>query len=410
VEYASYVDSEMKKTSLVLILILGIVSATIITQKVSLAEANFYPFKFPYCSISIQSPQNTTYDTENILLNFTAITLDNIPPKYYYFYSIDGQDIQSSVKINVQIISQEYIANDTIEPYTETILSGQVQLPSLTNGPHSMRVFTGGFFDNGTIYPAYMDIDSFSETAWFFVDSPSASPSPFSTTFSYTELSIVSPQNRTLNSKFLTLNATANWFFADTNSMSYRVDGQRSHSLSLEKAQAESFDHMNGSVIGAAALPELAEGGHQITVIVKGTVYFPETRGSLEQATVYFIIDVTLPIISVLSLENKTYNQLDLPLNFTVNEPASWMGYSLDDEANVTLTGNSTLTLKAGVYSLVFYANDTAGNMVASERINFSVVEPFPTTLLIVSAFAVVAVVGLGLLVYLKKRQRNKSP
>jgi multisubunit Na+/H+ antiporter MnhC subunit len=39
------------------------------------------------------------------------------------------------------------------------------------------------------------------------------------------------------------------------------------------------------------------------------------------------------------------------------------------------------------------------------------IVEPFPTTLLIGSVVAVaVAVVGLGLLVYLKKRRRNKSP
>jgi hypothetical protein len=36
--------------------------------------------------------------------------------------------------------------------------------------------------------------------------------------------------------------------------------------------------------------------------------------------------------------------------------------------------------------------------------------EPFPTTLLIGSGVAVVAVVGLGLLVYFKKRSRNKSP
>ncbi|MHA2202527.1 MAG: hypothetical protein ACW991_02450 [Candidatus Hodarchaeales archaeon] len=30
-------------------------------------------------------------------------------------------------------------------------------------------------------------------------------------------------------------------------------------------------------------------------------------------------------------------------LNFTVNEPTSWIGYSLDSAANVTITGNNFL-------------------------------------------------------------------
>jgi hypothetical protein len=128
----------------------------------------------------------------------------------------------------------------------------------------------------------------------------------------------------------------------------------------------------------------------------------------MEQATVCFAIDVTPPIISDLSVENKTYNQLDLPLDFMVNEPASWIGCSLDNEANVTLTGNTTLTLKAGSHSLVLYASDMAGNMIASETIHFTITEPFPTTLVVASVL-VVAVVAIGLLVYFKKRHRLKT-
>jgi hypothetical protein len=165
---------------------------------------------------------------------------------------------------------------------------------------------------------------------------------------------------------------------------------------------------MNGTVIGTAALPELTEGPHNITANVKGTVYFPEIGNSMEQATVYFAIDVTPPIISDLSVENKTYNQLDLPLDFMVNEPASWIGCSLDNEANVTLTGNTTLTLNAGSHSIVLYANDTAGNTGASGTIYFEITDPFPTTLVIGSIISVAAI-GIGLLVYFKKRRRNKS-
>lgn len=222
---------------------------------------------------------------------------------------------------------------------------------------------------------------------------------------SISDLTIVSPQNKTYNSRVLTLNAAAHWFFASVRSMSYSLDGGKSQLLSLERPQAESFSHMNGSVIGAIALPALAEGTHRVTVYVKGTGYFPETRDSMEQATTYFTIDLTPPIISDLSVENKTYNQLNLPLDFAVNEPTSWIGYSLDNEANVTLTGNTTLALKEGSHSIVLYANDTAGNMVASETIYFTIKQVFPT-IPVAAGVTTTAVVGLGLLAYFNKRKR----
>jgi hypothetical protein len=47
-----------------------------------------------------------------------------------------------------------------------------------------------------------------------------------------------------------------------------------------------------------------------------------------------------------------------------------------------------------------------AGNTGASETITFTITEPLPTTLGIVSVIVVAAVVGLGLLVHPKKRQK----
>jgi hypothetical protein len=85
------------------------------------------------------------------------------------------------------------------------------------------------------------------------------------------------------------------------------------------------------------------------------------------------------------------------------------MGYCLDEQANVTVTGNFTLTeLPSGSHTLTVYANDTVGNMGTSPTISFSIAEPFLTTLVIESAIAV-AVVGLVLVVYFKKRRSLKS-
>lgn len=63
-----------------------------------------------------------------------------------------------------------------------------------------------------------------------------------------------------------------------------------------------------------------------------------------------------------------------IPLRFAVNEPVSWMAYSLDNKANVTLTGNTTLTVSfMGSHSLVVYARDADGNTYSSNLVNFKV-------------------------------------
>jgi parallel beta-helix repeat protein len=90
-------------------------------------------------------------------------------------------------------------------------------------------------------------------------------------------------------------------------------------------------------------------------------------------------LDTTSPYITILSPQNKTYITSSIPLTFTVNEPASWIGYSLDGQANVTISGNTTLTsLSYGQHSITVYANDTSGNMGASNKVFLTVQTPPP--------------------------------
>jgi hypothetical protein len=85
-------------------------------------------------------------------------------------------------------------------------------------------------------------------------------------------------------------------------------------------------------------------------------------------------VDAIPPEISIVSPENKTYPIKDVPLTFTVSESTSWIGYSLNSQKNVTITGNRTLTsLPDGSYYVIVYANDTAGNMGASDTVHFTV-------------------------------------
>jgi N-acetylneuraminic acid mutarotase len=120
--------------------------------------------------------------------------------------------------------------------------------------------------------------------------------------------------------------------------------------------------------------------------------------------------DITPPEIAVLSPENRTYHTVDVTLNFTVNEPVSSMRYTLDGENLVEISGNITLTgLSYGLHNLTVYATDVADNTGSSETINFTIAkepEPFPTAPVAAASVAIVAVVGVGLLVFFKKRKR----
>jgi N-acetylneuraminic acid mutarotase len=117
------------------------------------------------------------------------------------------------------------------------------------------------------------------------------------------------------------------------------------------------------------------------------------------------------PEVSVVSPENKTYAASNVSLVFTVNKPVVWLGFSLDGKEVVTVTGNTTLSgLSSGLHNITVYANDTFGNAGASEAITFTVAtEPKPSqaTLIAAASGASVAVVGIGLFLYSKKRNRR---
>lgn len=114
--------------------------------------------------------------------------------------------------------------------------------------------------------------------------------------------------------------------------------------------------------------------------------------------------DVLPPAVSISSPKSKTYDTGDVPLTFTVNEPTSWIGYSLNGQDNVTIAGNTTLSgLTTGAYNLTVYATDASGKTGASETIHFTLVGRFPIEWVIVS-IVIVAAVSVCLLVYFKKQ------
>ena len=163
-------------------------------------------------------------------------------------------------------------------------------------------------------------------------------------------------------------------------------------------------------------LAEIPEGSHNVTfvTIIDGGYGDGPTFCwfNLESnSTIYFVVDMTSPSVSILSNENETHRTSDVPLNFAVNEPVAEISYSLDGKDNVTIVGNTTLAgLSVGVHNVTVYAWDSAGNAGVSETITFTIAEqePFPVAPVTVASVASITVIGVGLLVYFKKRKRQE--
>jgi hypothetical protein len=127
--------------------------------------------------------------------------------------------------------------------------------------------------------------------------------------------------------------------------------------------------HDNVTIAGNVSLNSIAEGVHHIVI------YSNNTFGKMGKSIrIWFTVDLTPPQIFITSPLNKSYSEQRIRLNFTVDESTSWIGYSLDGNDNITITGNSSLySLPDGSYSIVIYTNDTAGNMGISETVWFTI-------------------------------------
>jgi hypothetical protein len=113
--------------------------------------------------------------------------------------------------------------------------------------------------------------------------------------------------------------------------------------------------------------------------------------------------------ISFLSPQNQTYSATDILLNFTVPKSARSVRFSLDGQANVTITGNTTLTaLTYGSHNITLYIDDPFGNTSPSETIYFAIAEepePFPT--LLVASASGVSIIGVAVCVFYYRKKRN---
>jgi hypothetical protein len=155
------------------------------------------------------------------------------------------------------------------------------------------------------------------------------------------------------------------------------------------------------SAVLRGSRPTSANYDHGVAVVSYGMYTL------IGSSSVNFVVDNTAPEVSIVALENKTYNTPDVLLDWAVNEAISQVAYSLDGLDNITISGNTTLAgLSTGEHYVRLYATDLAGHIGVSETVFFTVEEPSPTAVVTAASIASVSAIAVGLLVYLKKRKK----
>ncbi|XHH10175.1 MAG: hypothetical protein ACFCUE_05975 [Candidatus Bathyarchaeia archaeon] len=117
----------------------------------------------------------------------------------------------------------------------------------------------------------------------------------------------------------------------------------------------------------------------------------------------------------LISPANATYTTKSVPLSYSLTNHANWVGYSIDDQANVTVNGNLTLTeLPNGLHTLTIYANNTDGNAVKNQTVTFetkneAVTNIAPETCVTAITATVLVCAAGGLLLFFTRKHRRSS-
>ena len=258
-------------------------------------------------------------------------------------------------------------------------------------------------------------------------------------------INVYSPLNMTYDSRYLFLNLTlysaGQMGYIDPYiHLNYSVDGDFNSSVPLVVSNPGLHVVTNAATF--MSLPKLSEGSHILTLYLFGhnqksldpkylsyvdTVYFSVGAGASELPPPGWVApevapqDLTPPRISVLSparnesFETSNITSLEISLNFTVDEEAYSLSFSVDEQPNSTIAGNYSFRgLPAGLHNVTVYAWDSAGNIGASETVSFTITvfqEPEQESdsslvLPLAASGLTVAAVGTAVVIYLKKRKR----
>ena len=381
---------------------LSIVLLTLILLSISLAKAQPQPPDVSTlgpeliiigdkgCNVKIISPVNQANYSGEIKLTIIVEAVGLLGQFGNVGYSVDGGTIYSIRNMAKSVDETGYPE----KYWYKTTATASLSLPILTDGFHTITVYYGWQYQ---YLSPYLEVHAYS-TVDFSIGNSNATPeiyirSPADQSFTQTNFTILSFYLEQVHTG------------AKEASIYYSLDG-KNYSIS-------NFDELGIKTVIDNVVPfnqkiaNLTDGVHSLTVFAQ--VYYLHNWLFEGNSSIQFTVDSSSPAITEVSVANITYASQNIALSFCLNEPASWIAYNLDNQGNVTLQGNTTLTkLSVGSHSLVIYANDTLGNMAKTETVFFEVKAKEDFTL----AFVLIGAIALtfaGLLIYFKKYHKISS-
>lgn len=160
--------------------------------------------------------------------------------------------------------------------------------------------------------------------------------------------------------------------------LSYTIDDSNSTAIATTQGQLCNVSYWASQQF-TLDISRIPDGVHNLTITLYMGVLIANVGVPVEVpytfSPISFQVAHTAPSIQIFQPTNQTYDiDAGIPLIFTVDKSTSWVGYSMDNQENITLSGNTTLTgLTDGLHSLVVYVNDTADNVGNSGTIFFTV-------------------------------------
>jgi hypothetical protein len=221
-------------------------------------------------NVTVQSPENRTYNENNVTLGFTIETgvtpIENFSWKVIYEFFVHGVALDYNTSNLVKIApSAAYIGgvpdnvSISLSSLGNNVYVGNATLTNLSQGAHNLTVWV-------SVYQYMLSYDNYGgsafSTASFYIDSIPPN------------ITILSPETKPYNTSDVPLDFTVNEAFSQ---VSYSLDGQE-----------------NITVNGNMTLARLFYGAHNVTV------YATDEAGNVGASeTITFTIAEPFPVVPV---------------------------------------------------------------------------------------------------------------
>ena len=278
-------------------------------------------------------------DTANNLANNAiSFTVDTVTPTIAIVYPANttlASQTNFTVNANEPLTNCSFMldgaANVTMAAINSTAFRNNTVLNS-ADGQHNVLFYCNDSANNlGASSKVYYTIDTTAPT-----------------------LVALSPSNTTYNAQSINYSVNANEF----------VTGCK---YSVNDDSNQTMDRLNDTAFNYTSTTP--DGMNKVVFYCNDTI-----NNMGESAAMYFTVDTGIPTITVISPANTTYLTSSIDFNVSLNEEGSWCGAEINGTLNITLTKlnntyfNLTKLMPSGQHNVMFYCNDTSGNMANALR------------------------------------------